>query len=344
LPLIGFRCPANGEQPGRENSYDYCLTTCQQRCMPKAMLYRFAEQHAGNIHQGEMITPSALKGCKRKLVLERTADYYAEPPGLYYAVRGSLIHGFLENVDGQPNGTGLANVVTEKRLYKRFKSTLGSFDISGQVDYYDRAEETLEDYKTAADKAFYFLFDTGAKEEHVYQTNVYRWLMDGGYLADPDNPRSAAAAYAKNEQVFWPVKRIVVNYVLMNQVISTGRVHVERVSSYKDPNMGKKYRLEAGRAVVEKNHRGTPIWEIQLNIPEVPLMAEGEIFKHVELNGLQTIKAFNEQKKGEMPAGVLYDRDGAWQCGYCDVQRTCHEFERRANPVKFTQILNRKEK
>lgn len=332
--LKGFKCPSDGEQPGRDNDFDYCFYKCQKQCMPKAILYRFAEQHSNNIHRGDMISPSALKGCKRKLVLERTTDYYAEPPKLYYAVRGSLIHGFLENVDGQPDGTGLQGVVTEKRIFKTFKSSLGiDFVLSGQVDFYDAATKTLEDYKTASDKAFYFLFDSGAKEEHVFQTNVYRWLMDGGHLGSLDGPI-----------INWPVDRIQINYLFMNQVISTGQIHTETVSGYKDPNFGKKYRLEINRAVVGKNHRGTPIWEIQVDIPEVPLMTEGEIFKHIELNGLQTLKAFSVMKRGDMPEGVLYDRDGSWQCSYCDVASACHEYERRENPVKFTQILKQKEK
>jgi hypothetical protein len=223
-------------------------------------------------------------------------------------------------------------VVTEKRLFKRFKSSLGEFVISGQVDCYDRLTETLEDYKTASDKAFYFLFDTGAKEEHVLQTNVYRWLMDGGHLGSLDGP-----------VVNWPVKRIVVHYVLMNQVISTGRTHIEKVSGYKDPNFGKKYRLEKSRAKVGKSHRGTPQWEIRIDIPEVPIMLDSDVFKHIELNGLKTLQGFEQNKVGEMPEGVLYDREDAWACGYCDVQTTCYDYERRANPDKFTKLIELRE-
>jgi len=323
--LKGFRCPPHGEDPGRNNSYEYCFYKCSNRCMPKAMLSKFAEQHADNVHRGDMITPSALKGCTRKLVLERTTDYYAEPPRLYYAVRGSLIHGFLEN-------QSLEGVHTEKRLFKKIKALGREFVISGQIDMYDEREQVIEDYKTASDKAFYFLFDTGAKEEHILQTNTYRWLCDGGHLGSLDGP-----------QVNWPVKRIILNYLLMNQVISTGRTHVERVTGYKEPNMGKKYRLEKSRKKVGKNHRGTPIWEIQLDIPEVPLMSEGDIFKHIELNGLKTLQGFKVMESGSMPEGVLYDRDGAWQCGYCDVVSTCQDYERRANPEKFKQYIQLKQ-
>lgn len=326
MPLVGFKCPSNGEEPGRDNSYDYCFYQCQKRCMPKAMLFKFAEQHQGNVHKGDMITPSALKGCTRKLVLERTTDYYAEPPKLYYAVRGSLIHGFLEN-------QGLEGVYTEQRLFKKFNALGREFVISGQIDYYDSKTQAIEDYKTASDKAFYFLFDTGAKDEHVLQTNVYRWLCDGGRLGSLDGP-----------VVNWPVKDITVHYVLMNQVISTGRTHVERVSGYKDPNMGKKYRLEKSRKVVGKNHRGTPQWEIEIEIPPVPLMSEGDIFKHVELNGLKALRGFRVKAEGEMPEAALYNRDDAWQCGYCDVKTTCFDYEKKNNSVEFLKFYGSKEK
>lgn len=286
------------------------------------MLGKFAEQHAGNVHRGDMITPSALKGCTRKLVLERTTDYYAEPPKLYYAVRGSLIHGFLEEQT-------LDGVYTEQRIYKEFEALGQKFVISGQIDFYDRKQETLEDYKTASDKAFYFLFDSGAKEEHIYQTNVYRWLMDGGHLGSLDGP-----------VVHWPVRKIIVHYCLMNQVISTGRTHVEKVSGYKGPNMGKRYRLEKSRKKVGKNHRGTPQWEIEIPIPDVPLMPEGEVLKHIELNGLRTLQGFRIQKSGEIPEGVLYDRDGAWACDYCDVRTTCFKHEEQQNPEKFLRLMD----
>ena len=79
--------------------------------MPKEVLGSIRNEHSSNPHVGDMITPSALKGCVRKTVLERTENYYQEPPKLYYAIRGSLIHGFLEN-------HGLQGVESEKRMYK----------------------------------------------------------------------------------------------------------------------------------------------------------------------------------------------------------------------------------
>lgn len=323
MSLIGFKCPPGGEEPGRDNTYDYCLSQCKSRCMPKAMLFKFVEQHRDNVHRGNMITPSALKGCKRKLVLERTTDYYEEPPKLYWAVRGSLIHGFLENVT-------IPGVSTEKRLYKRFDIDGRVMEVSGQVDFYDEPEAAIDDYKTATDKAFYFLFDTGAKEEHVLQTNVYRLLCNGGNLGGFDGP-----------QVFWPVDKIRIHYLLMGQVISTGRTHVERVNSYKSPNYGKKYKLETSRRVVGKTHRGTPIWEITLEIPPVPLMAEADVLAHIKNNGIKALDGFTIKEAGGMPEGVLYDGDDSWECGYCAVKQPCHAYEQQHRPEQLIQLIDK---
>jgi hypothetical protein len=290
--------------------------------MPKAMLAKFAEQHAVNVHRGDMISPSALKGCTRKLVLERTTDYYAEPKKLYYAVRGSLIHGFLEDID-------LPDVSTEKRLYKRFTVGGRELVLSGQIDYYDGAEKAIEDYKTASDKVFYTLFNEGAKPEHILQTNVYRMLCDGGHLGSLEGP-----------QVFWPVDRIEIHYVLMNQVITTGRVHSEMVNSYRSPNNGKKYKLETSRKVVGYTHRKTPTWEIKIDIPPVPLMSEADVLAHVTGAGIKTLAGFEHKAAGIMPPGVLYDGDKAWECGYCDVQATCYAHERTFNYQKFIQLTH----
>lgn len=320
MGLKGFRCPSSGVAPGRENEFEHCLYRCEDRCMPKAMLAKFAEKHASDVHRGDMITPSGLKGCTRKLVLERTTDYYDEPPKLYYAVRGALIHGFLEN-------TGLNNVQTEVRLYKKIKIGGVEFELSGQIDYYDIAEEAIEDYKTTSDKGTWFLFNEGAKPEHVLQTNLYRFLCDGGHLGSLDGPI-----------VTWPVRKITIHYCFMNQVASTGRTHIEAVNSYRSPNNGKKYKLEQRRHVVGHTHRGTPIWHIELAIPAVPLMSEAEITEHLSKDGVKTVEGFALRKSGGIPPGVLYDSNAAWQCDYCGVRNTCHAYEQQVNPVKFANL------
>jgi hypothetical protein len=325
LPLAGFKCPTNGEQPGRNNTFDYCLTACSKRCMPKAIMVKLRDQNVHNVHRGNMITPSALKGCTRKLVLERTEDYWERPENLYYAVRGSLIHGFLEE-------PGLPEVITEARLFKQVKTAQGIVNFSGQIDYYEGAPEfAIEDYKTLSDKGTWFLFNEGAKPEHVLQTNVYRWLCNGGRLGGVDG-----------QVVNWPVERITINYLFMNRVVTTGNTHIERVTSYKSPNNGKRYKLEKKRGIVDKSPRGVPIWEIHIEIPPVPLMSEAEIMEHIGLGADNLDNGFRASEAGKFPPGVLYEKDESWQCGYCAVVERCHDYENTNNTEQFKKYIQLK--
>lgn len=269
-----------------------------------------------------MISPSALKGCARNLVLERTENYYQEPLKLYYAVRGALIHGFLEN-------HGLPDMHSETRLYKKVTLAGREVVISGQIDSYDAKERRITDYKTVSDKGTFFLFNTGAKEEHIFQTNLYRWLADGGHLGSLDGP-----------QVFWPVDEIVIVYLFMNRLVMTGRTHYEEVSQYKSPNYGKKYPLETGRRVKDHNARGCPIWEIAIDIPPVPLTPAEELVAALEEDALRVKAGFENKKKGGLPPGVLYDKEKQWECRFCAVQAQCHAYEAKHAPDKFNQFIN----
>lgn len=316
---MGFRCPSNGEKPGRDNEFSYCLGGCQKRCMPKAILVKLRDQNVENVHKGDMISPSALKGCVRKLVLERTKPYHEEPHKLYYAVRGALIHGFLED-------TELPEVQTEQRLFKTIEVDGQSVVISGQIDYYEGAPEfCIEDYKTVSDKGTYFLFDSGAKPEHIQQTNIYRWLCDGGRLGAVDGP-----------VVNWPVKSIKINYLFMNRVVTTGTTHYEQVTAYKSPNYGKRYKLETFRKVVGHSPRGVPVWEIEIKIPPVPLTPEPKLLEELEA-GVSSVKEGFEAAPW-LPPGVLYDKEEAWACGFCGVKDYCHTYEATHNAEQFQTI------
>jgi hypothetical protein len=321
LPLVGFKCPANGEEPGRDNAYDYCIGSCSKRCMPKSVLCAIRNDHVRSTHTGDMLSPSALKGCARKTVLERTEDYTEEPPKLYYAVRGALIHGFLEKNDAK-------GVVTEQRVYKKVTLSDGrELVVSGQIDDYDSEEALITDFKTNSDKGTWFLFNEGAKPEHIQQTNIYRWLLAGGHLGSIDGP-----------QVFWPVEKIVIAYLFMNRVVQTGATHYEDVTTYRSPNSGKKYKLEKGRKVIGHSNRGVPIWRIEIEIPAVPLWDTEEVIRVVESGAGDLHKSFEVKKSGSLPPGVLYDSDQAWECGFCGVQKQCFSYEQATNSKKFSLI------
>lgn len=286
------------------------MQRCPHQCLPTGVLHTIALTNRSNVHKGDMLSVTSLPRCKRKFKLMRTEDYHEEPRKLYDSTRGSLIHGFLECPD-------LENVQTEKRLYKTVTTEKGTFQISGQMDFFDMGRRKLEDYKTMADKGLYIIYNYGAKQDHILQLNVYRWLMQGGRLGGPSG-----------EQVNWDVDEIQIHYLLMNRVISTGRVFTEIFNEYKEPNYGRKYGLEVERKMVGKTDRGIPQWHITFDIPKVPMMSFAEIEEYVIQNGETLSRGVKEPDY--MPPGIMDDMQLRWECDYCSVKNRCDQIEAAA--------------
>jgi hypothetical protein len=283
--------------------------------MPAAVLNQIAVVNTSNPHKGAMVSATSLKpeACIRKLKLTREEDYHEEPRRMYDAVRGSLIHGFLE--------CDLPHIIAEKRLYKR----VDDWVISGQIDWYDTRKKTLEDYKTMADKGTYILYRVGYKEDHAVQLNIYRWLMHGGHIGSIDG-----------EQVFWDVDRMIIHYIMMNRTVSSGRVVTEIFSEFKPPNYGKTYPLEIGRKNAGPNLNGTPQWHVTFNLPDIPIWPLEETEAYVKRVGPGVVKALLD--KDHMPPGVLHDKEQLWQCDWCPVRRRCGEIEDEIRLKEFDQI------
>lgn len=311
MPLVGFRCPDTVPTAGRDNDHSFCINECPHRCLPTAVLATIWHNTYHNEHKGDMISPSALGNCPRSFVLERTKPYYQEPTKLYHTVRGSLIHGFLENahIDG---------TLKEQRIYK----PIDDWWISGRFDFLDlRKGPTLEDYKTTQDKTTWFLFNEGAKTEHILQTNVYRWLLNGGHLGAKDGP-----------VVNYDIDRIVIHYLFMGRIISTGTTIVERVTAYDKPR--KPYGLQIKEEQIGFNKWGKPLFELTIQLPDVPIMSEEEVVAHIMTYGPELIDAFDMD-----PADirhVLDDSDQRWRCDFCGVRQQCLDIEATRNqPALF---------
>ncbi|MEW6687151.1 MAG: hypothetical protein AB1393_13270, partial [Candidatus Edwardsbacteria bacterium] len=148
----------------------------------------------------------------------------ANPQTLTYsAFRGSVIHTILENIAQSSFQGGnvkvdlaidevLNDFITEKRIYKEFPLTAKKLvKVSGQIDIYQKSTNTLHDYKTMADNGIYFLSKGQLKEEHIIQTNFYRWLLTG----------------------ILPVDKIKIHYITMGKVLTTG-THCEFIDRGKD--------------------------------------------------------------------------------------------------------------
>lgn len=240
--------------------------------------------------------------------MTRTEDYYAEPQHCYYAVRGSLLHGFLE-VD-------LPGVIKERRIYKEV--TFGPYApwiLSGRLDYYDTTTGFLLDFKTMSDKGTYVLFNQGVKTEHVWQLNLYRWLLDGGHLDSPTG-----------QQVHWPVNKMQIAHLFMNRVICSGERVTETFSQSSSPNFGKTYKLEVpGSRKMIKGARYNK-WQIEFDIPDVPFKKTGQVEKYIEENTPERIRGFAEPSY--VPEGVLHDPNKSWECGFCPVQKQCKDYEK----------------
>jgi len=254
-----------------------------------------------------MISATALKSCPRKFVLERTTDYYDVPIRSYSAIRGTIVHGFVEHE--RPG------VVTERRLYTEItEGPFAPWTISGCLDYLDITNKSLEDYKTSVERACWYLFNYGVKPEHTLQLGVYRWLAKFGHLGSLDGPVMG-----------WDVDKAVIHTLMMDRAISSGQKYEYLVADRKSPNWGKPYNLEVSREVVSKNRKGTPVWRLVIDIPPVVLMPYDEVYAYILEKGPALVRGFREPSW--MPSGVMHDTEDNWQCGFCPVSQLCEQHE-----------------
>lgn len=321
MPLVGFRCPEGTPTEGTENTFEHCLHSCPHQCMPAPVLWQTCQQNKSNVHKGDLVSPTSLPRCPRKLILTRTRDYFEEPHRLYDSVRGTLIHSFLEC-------DGFEGFVSEKRVFKKItRGPYAPWVISGQIDAYEAPRKLLHDIKTLDDKALFFMANYGPKEDHCLQLNCYRWLMDGGYLEDERFPGNADAAFAQGLQIFWAVERAQLHYCSMRRTFSTGTTFTWIVDDFREPNRGKPYKLEVGRKQT-KSKRGKPLWEITLTFPDVPLMPIESVEDYVITMGPTLVRGFREDW---IPPGIMDDEDKSWECSYCPVKSLCDDIEQKGH-------------
>jgi hypothetical protein len=294
--------------------------------MPAAVLAKIWNVNRYNEHRGDMISPSVLGKCPRSLVLERTTDFYHDPTKLYHAVRGLLIHAFLERV--QIEGT-----IKEQRIYKTLTAPNGgrTFVLSGKFDYVNLIERTLEDYKSIQEKGVHFIFNDGAKEDHIWQQNIYRWLMKGGRLNAVDG-----------EIINYPIERIVLHYMTMGRIVSTGSTIVERYNEYSKPR--KPYKLQRGDFQPDGyDTKGRPLWKAVIDIPDVPIYPDEDIEAHIMRYGPELVEAF--ERPASEARHVLDEPDKKWQCDWCSGREACMKIESDkgqldlfASPITVTQM------
>lgn len=204
MPLKGYVCPPGGEEPGRQNPVEYCLSVCSQPCVTAPLLAAMWKADTTNYHAGDYISASMLSGsgCSRQVMFERFADFYEQPTRRYWAFRGTHAHSIVE---------GAADIISPYGWLQeiRMSTTLtydlpaplfdengvwtGGFDrskpleivVRGTCDAYDPVGRQLVDCKSFSD-AKAQMFATGTmkgtysknlQDSWVAQLNIYRYLI-----------------------------------------------------------------------------------------------------------------------------------------------------------------------
>jgi hypothetical protein len=165
--LKGFICPKNTETTGQEVTFDQCLGKNCKNCLPYPVRSAIVRAQS---ERDKWFSPSTISLCLRKAKWQLERDYYLPPMQVYASMRGSLIHEILESA-GHPENT-------EIKLARKVDGT--DIVIKGTADRI--ADHTLYDYKTMSDAGFNkFRKNPTIKEEHVWQTNIYKWMASEKY-------------------------------------------------------------------------------------------------------------------------------------------------------------------
>lgn len=278
--------------------------------MPSGVLWTIWDNNVHNIHKGDLVSPSLLPRCPRRIKLERTRDYYAEPLKLYYAVRGSLFHQWL---DRPREGTH-----NEMRLWRQVtRGPQAPYWVSGAIDHINPRDKTIEDYKSKADKALYYLLKDSNDPDYEAQLNVYKWLVQGGRKGD------SLEEALTNPEVWIDIDHLVLHYVFMNKVVTTGQRFTDVVSQKYEPK--KTSPFEVDRRLVSKWPSGWGKWEIDYAIPPLRVWSLEETEDYVVKHAPVFVGTF--RNPDDIPPGVMNDgKDATWECDFCPVVDQCKQY------------------
>ncbi len=182
MGLIGWTCPPHGEEPGRNNSFDYCIHDCQKRCVTPPVLEALRTLEEENYHKGKRISVTMLTGgCKRQTVLERTEPFYLIPHKKLPTVRGTLIHALIEKGSQQLKKEGW---LLEHSMELPVTTKSGSWTLTGTMDIGDVKNSEITDVKTLQEYALMKLVsgtNDGEYSDHIpdyytKQANIYRYM------------------------------------------------------------------------------------------------------------------------------------------------------------------------
>lgn len=211
IPIVGTKCPVGYLFDGKKHhTFDDCVNKCTNKCLPEPVLNVMFETLRTDHHKGNYISATALQGCMRKTYLERTRDYYIRPSDRHYdSLRGSLIH---ETLSRQPS-----NYIVEQDFYYDFDGVR----LFGRVDLYNKDTKRISDFKTTKDLGFDYILKGGKpKKDHVWQANIYKFLLEKGKLNTSKNQQTELfdlPSYKTDE--------IEIIYMCMKGAAATGAIY-----------------------------------------------------------------------------------------------------------------------
>lgn len=254
MPCIGNRCPGLIESHRFDTGY--CLEECPNQCVPASILVHIAHKQMVDKHFGDYVSVTSLLGCLRQLYMERTIDYFVEPPKQWWSIRGTLLHSILENpgFDAQVedmrrfvyglfrDGTPAEEIeqrwieieaklldlaaLLPKRTIPNWQSETEYEYPLGVIGGKERfLRGTIDVLRPETGELLDYktigdkglgVIKRGAKDDHVLQFNMYRLLVERGY------PVGERATYTPIT-----INQITAFYLTMMQVVGTGRVMEE---------------------------------------------------------------------------------------------------------------------
>jgi hypothetical protein len=296
MPWTKAECPN-----GNAVSFDACLA-CSDECFDlevREALFERELNWQAEEHTKDNISATALLGCLRSTYLERITDYAAPPESMWFSLRGELIHRLIERPD-------MDNPYL-RRSEMRLHAEVNGMKISGQVDNYKLRfleKGVLKDWKSIGDNGLQYIIFDGAKEEHMWQTNIYAWLCrQNGYEVD----------------------RIEIAYLSLMQVVKTGKLATFAEFLVNAPaKSGKRKNMIGKPRLVKEYASGKKKWECDYRIPEVPMFDDETVIEFMTPRLHALSEAF---RIGAMPP-VADDETRTWKCsGYCRVRSQCEAYE-----------------
>lgn len=298
MPWVKALCP-----DGQKKTFDECLA-CDHECFDlevREALFERERNWQAIEHTGDRISVTALLGCLRSTYLERVTDYAATPESKWYSLRGELIHRLVERPD-------FDNPYL-RRSEIRLHAQLNGFRISGQLDNYKLRflnMGILKDWKSVGDNALPYVIMEGAKEDHIWQTNIYAWIArQNGYRVD----------------------RIEIAYLSLMAVVKTGQVATLHEYLVNPPSRSGRRRHMIGRPRLIKQYpSGRKKWESRYQVPDVPLYNDETVLEFITPRAESLSSAF----KSQIMPPMADEETRRWKCeGYCNVRGLCESEETR---------------